>query len=143
MRNPVIIDPDARITDLIGRLGDDSKRLLRDEVRLAKMEAGESVHTATRGVAWMAIALGVAILALVALTILGIVLIRHFTGRLWIGALVTGVVEIIVGAVLLKLGVGTLGEQDYTLGEARGELRQTARWAADEARDMRGALPGA
>ena len=39
--NPVQVDPDAGIPDLIHRLTDDSKRLMSDEVRLAKLEVKE------------------------------------------------------------------------------------------------------
>src|SRR2546423_9989699 len=44
----VSIDPDKGINDLVGQLGDDSKRLLADEVRLAKLETAESVSRAGR-----------------------------------------------------------------------------------------------
>jgi hypothetical protein len=37
-------EPDATIGDLIRRLTDDSKRLVRDEVRLAKLEIGENLR---------------------------------------------------------------------------------------------------
>ena len=43
------IDPDVGIPDLVRRLTDDSRRLVGDEVRLAKLELQESVHTGTRG----------------------------------------------------------------------------------------------
>src|SRR4051812_38854996 len=40
------VDPDTGIPDLIHRLGDDSKRLMTDEVRLAKLETKDSLTRA-------------------------------------------------------------------------------------------------
>ena len=66
---PVRVDPDAGIPDLIGRLTDDSKRLMADEVRLAKIEAKENLHRAGRGAMWLGVAFGIGVVALVALTL--------------------------------------------------------------------------
>ena len=43
------IDPNAGIPDLIRDLADDSKRLMVDEVQLAKLETKESVRRASKG----------------------------------------------------------------------------------------------
>ena len=50
---PIVTDPDTGIPDLIRRLTDDSKRLVTDEVQLAKLEAKESLHHAARGGMWL------------------------------------------------------------------------------------------
>ena len=51
-------DPDTGIPDLIRRLTDDSKRLVTDEVQLAKLESKETLHRVSRGALWMALAFG-------------------------------------------------------------------------------------
>lgn len=128
------IDTDATIPELVGRLSDDSKRLARDEVRLAKLEIGESLHDATRGTIRLALALGVGVVALVALTVLLTTLIGNvLLGHVWAGAVITGVLEMAVGAWLAMRGARTLKRADYTLGESREELRATADWVAREA----------
>ena len=124
-------DLDAGITDLIRRLSDDSKRLVTDEVRLAKIEAKDSVSRATRGVLWLAVAFGVSVVMLVALTIFLVTLIgREVNGHMWVGALVTGVLELGLGGYLIKRGLSTISEPSYSLEASRHALADTANWAS-------------
>lgn len=114
------LEPDAGIPDLISRLGEDSKRLMRDEVQLAKLELHDSLERTTRGGMWFGLAFGVGVVALVALTLLAVTLIgRLAAGHMWVGALVTGAVELIVALVMIKRGVSTLGEPSYSLEKTR------------------------
>ena len=130
-RPNVVIDPDTGIPDLIRRLTDDSKRLVTDEVQLAKLEAKDSLHRAARGGIWLALAFGVSIIMLVALTVFVATLIgRIANDHMWIGALVTGVVELAVGFWLVKRGLSTYGKPSYTLEETRGSLAETTHWVA-------------
>lgn len=127
----VPIDPDAGIPDLIRRLGDDSKRLVTDEIQLAKLETMDSVHTAARGALYIAVALGIGVLALVALTIFVAALIGMLVrGHMWVGAIVTGVIEIIVAVLMIKNGLGAFTRPSYSLAATREELKETAKWVA-------------
>lgn len=128
---PAHVDPDAGIPDLIRSLGDDSRRLVSDEIQLAKLETMESVHKAARGALYVAVALGIGVLALVALTIFVAALIgMAVRGHMWVGALVTGAVEIIVAVLMIKNGLGAFGEPSYSLSATRRELAETARWVS-------------
>jgi len=128
---PIISDPETGIPDLIRRLTDDSKRLVTDEVSLAKIEAKESLHKATRGALWMSVALGVSVIAMVALTVFLVTLIgRIANGHMWVGALITGVIELAIGAWLLKRGLTTYAEPSYSLEQTRHALKDTAHWAS-------------
>jgi hypothetical protein len=123
-------DPDAGIPDLIRQLGDDSKRLVTDEVRLAKLEMRESVHRAGHGAVQLAIAFGIGVVMLVALTIFFVTLIgRLAAGHMWVGAIVTGALELGVAVVLLRRGLGVLREPSYSLEETRAALKDAAVWA--------------
>lgn len=123
-------DPDAGIPDLIRQLGDDSKRLVADEVRLAKLEMTESVHRAGRGAVQLAIAFGVGVVTLVAVTIFLATLIgRLAAGHMWVGALVTGLLELGIALVLLRRGLSVLRQPSYSLEETRAALKDTAGWA--------------
>ena len=134
----VPIDPNVGIPDLIRDLADDSKRLLGDEVQLAKLEMKESLKRGSKGALWMALAFGVGVITLVALTLLLITLIgRLVNGHMWVGALVTGVLELAVAAFLFKRGIGAFKEPSYTLEETREAARETTRWA----RHARSAAP--
>ena len=128
-------DPDTGIPDLIRRLSGDSKRLVSDEVRLARIEAKDSLHRATRGVLWVTLAFGTAVVMFVALTIFLVTLIgRAVNGHMWIGALVTGVFELALGAYLIKRGVLVIAEPSYSLEASRLALADTANWAASARR---------
>ena len=130
-RPNVVIDPDTGIPDLIRRLTDDSKRLVTDEVQLAKLEAKDSLHRAARGGIWLALAFGVSIVMLVALTVFVATLIgRIANDHMWLGALITGVIELGVGFWLLKRGLSTYAKPSYTLEETRSTLADTTHWVA-------------
>jgi uncharacterized membrane protein YqjE len=121
--NPLHINPDAGIPDLIRRLTDDGKRLVSDEIRLAKIETKENVKAAGRGGIRLALAFGIGTVALVAMTLLMVTLIgRLANGHMWVGALVTGILELILAAVLFKRGAKALAEPSYTLEETRAAL---------------------
>ena len=129
---PLLADPDVGIPDLIRRLTNDSKRLVTDEVQLAKLEAKDSLHRATRGVLWMVLAFGAAVIMLVALTLLLTSLLgRLMDGHMWFGALVTGAVELALGAWLLKKGLSAYTEPSYTLEQTRASLAETAHWSTN------------
>lgn len=128
---PISFDPDTGIPDLVGRLTEDSKRLVSDEVRLAKLEARDSLHRAVRGVLWLVVGFGAAVVTLVALTVaLATFIGRLDAGHMWLGALVTGIAELALGAVLLRRGLASLAEPSYTLAESRRALADTAHWAS-------------
>jgi hypothetical protein len=114
------VDPDAGIPDLIHKLGDDSKRLVTDELRLAKLEITESVYAAGRGAMWLGVAFGAGVVASVAATLLLATLIgRVIAGHMWIGAIVTGALELPIAAYVVRRGLGALKEPSYSLEQTR------------------------
>jgi uncharacterized membrane protein YqjE len=124
-------DPDIGIPDLIRRLTADSKRLVTDEVRLAKIEARDGLHRVTRGALWMGLAFGAGIVMLVALTVFVSTLIgRLANGHMWIGALVTGLLELAAGAWCLKRAFASYAEPSYSMAETRHSLADTGDWAS-------------
>ena len=123
-------DTDAGVVDLIRRLTDDSKRLAGNEVRLAKLEMAEHVRKGGRGAMELGIAFGAAVVAATALTVCIVALIASATGRLWIGALVTGAVELLVGFLLARRGTQVLSHTSYSLPETRESLAETEQWVA-------------
>ena len=123
MAQHVPIDPDKGINDLVRELAGDSKRLLANEVRLAKIETAESMHRAGRGTLWLSLAFGVGIVALVAFTLFFATVIGRLTNEnYWVGALVTGVVEVIAGIWLLRKGIAAYSGAPYSLPETRSGL---------------------
>jgi uncharacterized membrane protein YqjE len=122
----VQIDPNASILDLVLRLGDDGKRLLGDEVRLAKLEVSESVHEAGRGMIWLGVSLAFAFVALIALTVgLSVTIGRVLTDSIWLGTLVTGVLWLAIGGLLVMSGISAVKMPSFTLSQTRRELALT------------------
>ena len=129
--NRIPVDPDVGIPDLIKQLGEDSKRLVQDEVTLAKLELNESVRRAGKGAMWLGIAFGVGVVMLVALTLflttaIGAAVNHHY----WAGALVTGIIELAAASILIKRGMTEFRSPSYSLEATREEARNTARWIA-------------
>ncbi|HET9012753.1 MAG TPA: phage holin family protein [Gemmatimonadaceae bacterium] len=132
---PIVTDPDTGIPELIRRLSDDSKRLVTDEVQLAKLETKESLHRATRGVLWMVLAFGAGVVMLVALTILLATLLgRLDDGHMWFGAIVTGILELALGGWLVKKGLTSYTAPSYSLAVTRESLKDTAHWSTSARR---------
>ena len=64
------------------------------------------------------------VVALVALTLFLTTLIgRLASGHHWIGAVLTGALEVVVGAWFVKRGLRELGRAPYSLPETRAGLR--------------------
>jgi hypothetical protein len=117
------MDPDVGIPDLIHRLGDDSKRLVTDEVQLAKLEITDSVRIAGRGAMWLGIAFGASVVAMVAATLLLATLIgRLVAGHMWVGAIVTAVIELALAMFAIKRGLAAYKEPSYSLEQTRKAL---------------------
>lgn len=124
MAQRIPIDPDKGVNDLVRQLADDSKRLLSGEIRLARLEAADGLHRAGRGMVWLALAFGVAVVALVALTLFLATLIgRVANAHYWVGALAVGVIELAGGAWLLRNGIRSFTLAPYTLPDTRSGLK--------------------
>jgi hypothetical protein len=120
----VLIDPDKGLTDLVRQLGDDSKRLLSDEVRLAKLETAESMHRAGKGALWLGVAFGIVVVALVAFTLAFATLFgRIANGHYWVGAMLTAALEIALGLWLVQRGLAAFKKAPYTMPETREGLK--------------------
>jgi len=124
MQHRVPIDPDKGIPDLVRQLGDDSKRLVRDEVQLAKLEAAESMRAATKGAISLGVAFGIVVLALIAFTFtLAAFFGRVANGHYWVGAFLAGAIEIALGLWLFQKGTAALKRAPYSLPETRASLK--------------------
>lgn len=119
---------DAGIPELVRRLGDDSKRLAGNEVRLAKLEVRESLHLAGRGAVRLAMAFGIGVVALVAFTVFAIALIAHLAGgKPWVGGVVVGLLELGLAVILVKRGRAAFADAPYSLEETRAGMHAITR----------------
>lgn len=116
------VTPETTIPDLVRQLGGDSKQLMNDEVRLARLELREAAHQAGAASIWLAVAFAAALVAAVAVTMVIATLIGRIAGgHMWLGALVAAVVDLVAGALLVKRGVRAFAEPSAALDELRGQ----------------------
>ena len=124
MAQQVPIDPDKGLNDLVKQLADDSKRLMSDEVRLAKLETGESIRGAGKGAMWIGLAFGIGVVTLVAFTLFFATLFgRIANGHYWVGALLVGAIELIGGLWFVKRGIEAFARAPYSLPDTRAGLK--------------------
>lgn len=125
------IDPDAGIPDLVRRLGDDSRRLVSDEVELAKLEMHESLGRMARGGLRLVLAFGALTVMLVAATMMVATLVgRLANGHMWVGAILTGLLELALAFMFFKKGILAFAAPK-SLPETRESLKDTRNWAKD------------
>ncbi|HEU4995011.1 MAG TPA: phage holin family protein [Gemmatimonadaceae bacterium] len=124
MAQRVPVDSDKSVIELVRQLTDDSRRLVGDEVHLAKLESAEALGRVGKGAIWLALAFGVAVVMLVAFTLFFATLFGRIAyGHYWIGALLTAALEIAAGLWLVQRGVGILKRNEYSLPETREGLK--------------------
>lgn len=123
MAQQVPIDPDKGITDLLRQLGDDSKRIASDEVRLAKLETSASLREAGKGAIWLGVAFGAAVVMLVAATLLVATFFARVSGHVWVGALLAAGIDLAAGLWLLKRGAASFKRAPYSLPDTRDGLK--------------------
>jgi hypothetical protein len=114
------------IGELLRDLANDSTRLVRDELTLAKTEAQEKVSQVGAAVAMMAIGAVLAIPALVLILQAVVTVLSNFMWD-WVAMLLVGIVIALVGYLLVRKG-----QNDLSAGRLAPE-----RTAANLRRDVR------
>ena len=114
------------VGELLRDLANDSTRLVRDELALAKTEAQEKVSQVGAAVAMMAIGAVLAIPALVLILQAVVTVLSNFMWD-WVAMLLVGVVVALVGYLLVRKG-----QNDLSAGRLAPE-----RTAANLRRDVR------
>ncbi len=99
------------------------------------MEAKDGLKRVTKGTLWMSLAFGAGVVMVMSLTVFLVTLIgRTADGHMWVGALVTGALELALGAFLVSKGLTSLAEPAYSLEASRASLADTKHWATSSAR---------
>jgi uncharacterized membrane protein YqjE len=120
------------VGELVSSLSEDFTTLVRQEIKLAKVEMQESAAKATRNVAMMAaggfVAYAGVILVLIALAIL----IGNAINSLWLGSLIVGIVVIVLGAILLSSGLSGLKNVSMTPEKTIETIKDDARFVKEK-----------
>lgn len=125
----------AGLGDLFKKLARDLAELLRNEIRLAKMEMAQASSTLVLDTVQILIALAIATvggLTLVVALVLGLGVLLG--GAYWAGALVTGGVLVLIGGLLAARAIRELKRTSLKPEETLDTLSKDRAWAKDEAR---------
>lgn len=124
--------------ELFRELADESVDLIRQEVNLAKLEIRDTTSALARDLVKMAVAVGVAAVGGLALVASAIIVLGEILGdAYWAGALIVGVVLLLIGAILAKSASSDMKNRDVKPDETIQTLREDKRWARGEARDFK------
>lgn len=98
---------DRSLGDLVGTLGRDVVRLVRQEIQLARAEADESLKKAIAALVTIGVALAIALAGLVILLLAAVTALDNIWPA-WVASLVVGGAAIIVAAIMAKSGQSKL-----------------------------------
>lgn len=120
--------------ELMTQLADQTSRLVRSEVRLARAEMTEKAQAYARAGAMLGAAAVVGLLAGIALTLFLIYLLK-LTLPLWAAALIVTVVYGVIGAALFMAGKKKLDEAKTPVPEQTVEsVKEDVQWLRTQTR---------
>lgn len=125
-------------TDLLRELADESASLVRQEVNLARLEMKETAAAFAKDAVRLGIAAGLAVAGGLALTAFLVLVIGNLlNGAYWAGALIVGVVFLLIGGLMAKSAVNDMKKIDVRPEQTIETLGEDKRWLQREARDFR------
>ena len=121
------------IGELFSQLANDTTNLVRQEVRLAKVELGHKAAQVGRQVGLIALGGGVAYAGLLAVMAAVIVLLGQYIA-VWLSALIVGVVVMAIGYYLSRQQLNALQQLDATPKATVETLKEDKEWAKGQMR---------
>ena len=123
--------------DLFRQLAQDSATLVRQEMALAKAELKSNVKSAARDAVMVAVG---GILALVGVTVLIaflVVAVGDALDNYWLGALIVGVLFLLVGGILAMSSLKKLKNEDVAPTRTLETLKEDKQWLQSEIKQAR------
>jgi hypothetical protein len=119
--------------ELFSELANETTRLVRDEVQLAKIELGQKASDIGKRVGLIAAGGAVAYAGLLAVIAALILLIARFMPA-WLAALIVGIVILGVGYYLIQQQLNALKNADLTPRATVETLKQDKEWVREQTR---------
>ena len=126
-------EPEPSLGELFRELATESSTLIRQEIKLAKMELTQAATRAALDATWLSVWTVVALLGGLALTAAAVIGLGILIGSYWLSALIIGGVLVLLGGLAAWGYFKKLTKIDYSLQTTRETLQSDARWAQDEA----------
>ena len=119
--------------ELFSELANETTRLVKDEVQLAKIELGQKASEVGKRVGLIAVGGAVAYAGLLAVVAALVLLIARFMPA-WLAALVVGIVILGVGYYLIQQQLNALKNADLTPRATVETLKQDKEWVREQTR---------
>ncbi|HUG41727.1 MAG TPA: phage holin family protein [Longimicrobiales bacterium] len=122
---------------LLRSLAEDMGTLVRQEIQLAKAEAGHTVKRVAADGAWIAAGTVIAAVGALCLVLALALGLGALLDSYWLGTLITGAVLVLGGALVAWKGVRDLRKGELAPTRIVKTLRDDAEWAKREVRDFK------
>lgn len=124
---------DRSLGELFSELAQDTSKLVRQEVQLAKTEMGQKASRIGKDVGFLAAGGAVAYAGLLAI-LAGVIILLGQVIPTWLSALLVGVVVAGVGYFLVRRGFDALKREDLAPRQTIETLKEDQQWAKDQTR---------
>ncbi|HEX5871651.1 MAG TPA: phage holin family protein [Longimicrobium sp.] len=128
---------DPALGDLFRQLAQDSATLVRQEMNLAKAELKSNVKSVARDAAMVAIGGILALVGVVVLIVFLVVAVGDALDNYWLGALVVGVLFLLVGGLLAMSSLKKLKHEEVAPTRTLETLREDKQWLQSEIKQAR------
>jgi uncharacterized membrane protein YqjE len=118
--------------ELFKQLAQDSATLVKQEVALAKVEMRENLRSAGRDAAMIAVGGGLLLVGLLVLTAALVAVIGDALDNYWLGALVVGLLFVVIGGLLAKKNLDNLKKDSLGPEQTIQTLKEDKQWLQSE-----------
>ncbi len=122
---------DRSLGELFAELAQETGKLVRQEVNLAKTEMSQKASRVGKHVGFLAAGGAVAYAGLLAI-IAGVIALLGLVIPLWLSALLVGLVVAVAGYFLARRGLDALKREDLAPRETIQTLKEDKEWAKDQ-----------
>lgn len=124
--------PEPSLGELFKQLAQDSATLVKQEVALAKVEMRENLRSAGKDAAMIAVGGGLLLVGLLVLTAALVAVIGDALDNYWLGALIVGLLFVVIGGVLAKNNLAKLKKDGLGPEQTIQTLKEDKRWLQSE-----------
>jgi uncharacterized membrane protein YqjE len=128
---------DPALGDLFRQLAQDSATLVRQEMNLAKAELKSNVKSVARDAAMVAVGGILALVGVVVLIAFLVVAVGDALDNYWLGALVVGILFLLVGGLLAMSSLKKLKHEEVAPTRTLETLKEDKQWLQSEIKQAR------
>jgi uncharacterized membrane protein YqjE len=134
---PAPVGAEPSLGELVKQLAQDSATLVRQEMALAKAEMQDNLRSFTRDVAMIVMGGFVALLGALVLIAFLVVALGDALDNYWLGALIVGLLFVVVGGMMAKKNLNNLKHDDLKPEQTLQTLKEDKQWLQNEIQDAR------